>query len=144
MAKDFEPMVNVTHIGTVDVSAAVHRNIFIAPCACVLKRVAIINGTAKAKDKDNNLTATVKNLGSAGTGTTTVATQSTDSDVTGSVAISADIPWELKLSTTLANLELADGDVLQLQFTEGAAGAGDLDAEAAVIVEWVPGNGPGK
>jgi len=139
MAKDFEPMVNVTHIGAVDVSAAVHRNIFVAPCACVLKRVAIINGTAKAKHADNNLTATVKNLGSAGTGTTTVATQTS-----GSVAISADIPWELTLSTTLANLELADGDVLQLQCAEGAAGQGDLDAEAAVIVEWVPGNGPGK
>lgn len=142
--RETEPITTGMHLGTVDASGSPIFYIFKAPCACVIKKISIVNSTAHAAHASDICTAAVTNLGTAGAGTTAVASQTTDSDVTGYAAITAHTPWNLILSTTAANLEMKTGEVLKLAVTEGGtATSGDL-AAASVHIDYVTGSGIGQ
>jgi len=132
----------VVHMGAVDASGT-PLAFWRAPIKCVINSIHLVTSSAVAAHATDIHTSTVTNLGSAGSGSTTVATQTTDSDVSGSAAITAKVPWPLTLSETAAALEVAEGDVLQIAPTEGGtATSGDL-ADAAYTISYYPGAGIG-
>lgn len=130
MASQLDPQVNVIYLGVLDASATPVRKVFVAPCVCTVMAVSLVNGTGISKNGTNKGTYTVKN------GANIVATKSTSVD-----AIVADVVWPLTMTATTAYKLLAAGDVLILDVAEGGTpGTGDLDAEAVLSVEWVPGS----
>jgi len=114
-----------------------------APERCVLSSITVTTSTGIAADKTNIATVTATNLGSAGAGTTVVATRTTDSDVTGSGAIVAKVPWTLINSATAANLEIEAGDVLEIAFTEGGTAASGDMTNVTLNINTIPGAGIG-
>ena len=140
---DRTPNVSVCNVGAVDASATPVINVFKAPNACkvTVHKIYLVNGSAIAAHATNIHTSTIKRLRAAAA--TTIATQTTDSDVSGSAAIAADTPWEIPLSSDALG-ELNADDVLQWFPTEGGtATSGDL-TEAAIFVEWSAGTGAGQ
>jgi len=114
-----------------------------APCQCVIDGIYLINSAAVAAHATDIATIAVTNLGTAGAGSDVVATRTTDSDVSGSAAIAANIAWEITKSTTAANLEVAAGEVLKIAPTEGGtATSGDL-ADATFQIDYLVGTGIG-
>jgi len=114
-----------------------------APCQCVVESIYLVNTSAVAAHATDIATVTVTNIGTDGTGTTSVASQTTDSDVSGSAAIAAGIPWQITNSSTVADLEVAGGEVLKIAPTEGGtAGSGDL-ADATFQINYLVGTGVG-
>lgn len=129
-------------VGAADASAA-PLYFWQAPTRCVIKEINLICSDTIAAHATDIMTVIALNLLKAGAGTAEVGRQTVDSDVTGYVAVAAKIPWNLILSTTLANLEVAEGDVLQLALTEGGtATTGDL-TNASFQIKYQPGAGLG-
>lgn len=117
------------------------RYIFRAPERCIINSIYVIEGTTRAASDSNYATYTVTNIEDDATGTDVVATLS--NNVAGG-AVTADVPKAMVLSTTAANLEIAEGDILQLTINIDVAGTSRPDAEFAAIVNWTPGTGPGQ
>lgn len=135
--RETEPVVAIAVVGAMDASASPERRIFVAPCACRVVGIDLVDSTAKAAHADNKGTYAVKNKGAAGDGTTVVATRTT---VTGN-SIVANVAFPLTLSTTKSVLNLAAGTVLTVTATEaGTATSGDL-VDAIFAVRYVPGSG---
>lgn len=141
MASELAPYVMGGPItGTVDPTGGKDYFIGKVPAACrghILKAY-MITATAKALHADNNVTVTLYRVRDAVA--TSIGSATTDDDVATAVAITADTPWEISL-TSDALSELAAGDVLQAHVAEGAVGQ-DL-TEVSFFVEWCPGTGEG-
>lgn len=75
-----------------------------------------------AGDANNWRLFTLQNRGQDGTGTTVMATWSTDSDVVGQGSLVDFDEHAMALSGTAANLVVAEGDVLALVETVGGTG----------------------
>ena len=130
------------YMGTVDASAT-PLAFWRAPCQCLIESIHLLTSSAIAADAANIHTSTVTNRGVAAAGSDVVATQTTDSDVAGSAAIVAKTPWALVMSSTLANREVAAGEVLEIAPTEGGtATSGDL-ANASYVINYRVGTGVG-
>lgn len=142
MSLDIMPLTHTVHIGTVDASATPIYNVFKAPAGCKVRLHAIYltNGSAIAAHASDIHTSTINRVRAGAA--TAIASRTTDSDVSGSAAIAADVPWAITL-TSAALSELNAGDVLQWAPTEGGtAASGDL-TEAAITVEYSLGYGGG-
>ena len=129
----------VVPIGLLDSTGSPARFIFRAPEQCLLRQIYVVDGTTMAASNSNAALFTFKNIGAAGAGTTTVATQT---NTIAGLVLTADVPKASTMSTTAADLELAEGDMIQLTLTE--TGTMNTTAEAVVIVVWSPGSGPGQ
>lgn len=116
------------------------RCVFYASAPCTITKAVLLNDVAVAKDASNYLTETLTNKGINGSGSTAVASNNT-SNASGQ-AIVAEAPWELALSSTLANRVVDTGEVLSLVHTEAGTGA-DL-ASATLVIEYVRGTGPAQ
>lgn len=129
-------------VGDVDASAA-PLYYWTAPQRGVIRGLSLVNTDAVAAHATDIMTVIVINRGQAGAGTTEVGRQTVDSDVTGFAAVVAKTKWPLILSTTAANLEVEEGDVLEFAITEGGtATSGDMSA-VSLAVEFQPGAGVG-
>lgn len=129
--------------GAVDASAAPVKT-WRAPCRCVIQDISMITPTAVAAHATDIMTVVVLNLGVAGAGSDEVGRQTVDTDVAGSAATAANIPWPLILTTTLADLEVLEGEVIQVTITEGGtATSGDMSADTQVSINYLPGAGLG-
>lgn len=142
MANELRKRVAMSTIGTVDASAGTPVNVFVAPCRCVIVGVDLINGSAialGATGGDYN----IQNKGLTGSGTTEVASLSTITAAADANAIAADMAEAWTLSTTLASLEIDEGESLQFTPSETASTGGDL-TECSIAVCYVPGTGLGN
>ena len=137
MAHDYR--VTETQIGAMTSDG--YRFLFRAPQRCLVESIHLVSGTTQAADESNYMTCTVTNIEDDASGTDVVATYS--NNLAGG-ALTADIPRSMVLSTTAANLELAEGDVLQMYVNVDVAGTSrPNDAEFKAIVTWSPGFGSG-
>jgi hypothetical protein len=143
MSLDIEPRTQTTFIGTVDASTTPTYTVFKAPAACkvVTHKIYVTATGAVVAHATNVHTSTFNRVRAASA--TAIATQTTDSDIAGSAAIAANVPWNVPL-TSDALAQLNAGDIIQWAPTEGgAAASGDL-AGAAVTVEYSLGTGAGN
>jgi len=140
MGSEIAPNVTTTHIGSVDPTGGKEYFVGKAPAACRAHVLAatVITATTRAKHASNNNTFTLNRIRAAVA--TAIGSGTTDSDVATSVALAADTPFVINLSSAALG-ELAADDVLQLVVTEGAVGQ-DL-TEVACAIEWVCGTGEG-
>lgn len=99
--------------GTV-ANAAEPLGYFVAPEALVIRSIELINTVAIAAHATTIVTVTATDRGTDATGTTEVASQTSDSDVSGYSAISAKVPWDVTVSTTTSALEVASGSVIEV------------------------------
>jgi hypothetical protein len=101
-----------------------------------VESVVVLNSAAIATHATNYITFSLINLGTAGTGTTVVASASTSQ--TGGAAVVAQKPFTL--SITAANKEVSDGQVLGLNVKHATT---DASAVAMGRVHlWVTQTGP--
>ena len=142
MANELRKRVVMTTIGAVDASAGAPVNVFVAPCRCVIVGVDLVNGSAIALGSTGG-DYNIQNKGLTGSGTTEVASLSTITAAADANAIAADMAEAWTLSTTLASLEIAEGESLQFTPSETASTGGDL-TEASIAVHYVPGTGLGN
>lgn len=137
---ELTPLVAGVFVGTVDASAAPTINLFVAPCKCRVVGVDMVVAAAKALHAADYGDYSVKNI----TDNVELASLSTLTGAADANALAADTAEAFTLTSTLANLELDAGDVLQFFPTEaGTATSGDL-TECFVQVKWVPGTGAGR
>lgn len=101
--------------------------------AAIVKSVAVLNSANIATHATNYVTFQLINLGTAGTGTTVVATASTSQ--TGGSAVTANKPFALTI--TSANAEVTDGQVLGLKVTHATTDASAV-AMGRVVVYVTP------
>jgi hypothetical protein len=99
--------------------------------ACRIESVAVLNSAAVATHATNYLTLSLINLGTAGTGTTVIATASTSQ--TGGSAIVANKPFALTVTT--ANADITDGQVIGLKVLHATTDASAL-AMGRVVVRY--------
>jgi len=101
---------------------------------CAVRLIASTNMTGHTT---NNATLTVKRKGTAGTGTTTVASLAFASGTNAT----AFVPLAITLTTTKANLELAAGEALSWSWVEGGTG---IDLVASTLeIDYATGYGGG-
>lgn len=84
--------------------------------AITITGISLVTDAAVATDANDRYAFAVQNGGTAGTGTTSVATGTTNS--TGGVAIVAQTAYPLTLSVTAANLIIAAGEQLKIVCTK--------------------------
>lgn len=101
-----------------------------------VESVCVLNSAAVATHATQYLTMSLINLGTAGTGTTVIATASTSQ--TGGSAVVANKPFPLTI--TAANKEIGDGSVLGLKVVASHTDATGL-AMGRVHV-WLTQTGP--
>ncbi len=101
--------------GTVDKVA-----VGVAPFKCVVTKVETLHDAAVTGAATNNFKGALVNGGSDGTETTEVAGKTYDNGVDG-----AAFNDTLTLSTTAANLNLAEGDKILYEKTENGTGMAD-------------------
>jgi len=144
MANELRKRTEGTYIGTVDASGPAYATVFIAPCRCVIVGADIVCSATKAIGSANYGDYNIQNKGTTGSGTTEVASLSTKTGEADVNALAADKAEAMTLSTTVASLEVDEGESLQFAATEaGTATSGDL-AEAYVAIHYVPGTGVGN
>ena len=136
--RESEPLIAMRYIGVMDASASPEVNVFVAPCACRIVGVWLVDGTAKTGHADNKGTYVAYNK-TTGAGAVVVASRVTDTPTDDNIV--ANVGWSLDLSTTLSALNMSQGQVLSFKATEaGTATSGDL-VTALVGVAYVPGTG---
>jgi len=126
--------VNIINVGVMTGSTGTEIALMEAPVRMRVAKIAVLDTTAIAANDTNYGTGTAYNKGTTGSGTTSVAAQTTKA--TGGAAVAAHCAWELTLSTTLANLIIEAGEALSFKWTE--AGSGQDLVAAQVQVEWIP------
>lgn len=96
----------------------------IAPYACSVTAIIFSGTDALAASDTNYITWTITNLGQAGAGSAALlaATDANTTKTTGGTAISANTRRNMTISTTAANLVLAQGDRIRVR----AAATGTL------------------
>ena len=129
-------------VAAVDASATPTIFVFKAPAdnKCRIHKIYLTSKTAIAAHASNIHTSTINRYraGSA----TAIASRTTDSDVAGSGAIVANVPWEIPL-TSAALAELNAGDFIEWAPTEGGtATSGDLTF-CLLTIEYSVGYGGG-
>jgi hypothetical protein len=106
---------------------------FIPDAKVKILSVKLVNQAAITGNASNYGTLTVYNRGAAGTGTTAVAQRATDTATTDDVT--ANVPWEVTLSSTPAALYVEAGEALTCEWAQTGTG-GDL-TEASVMIAYV-------
>lgn len=129
-------------VASVDASGTPTIYVFKAPADNKIRihKIYLTSKTAIAAAAANIHTSLIKRYraGSA----TSIATQTTDSDVAASAAIVANVPWNIPLLSAALS-ELNAGDVLEWCPTEGGeATSGDLTA-CMMTIEYSTGYGGG-
>lgn len=96
--------------------------------------IGITSLSGLAAHDTNYLTFAVTNLGAAGSGTTALlaATDANTTKVTGGSAMTASVTRSLTLTSTAADLNVTEGDLLRLRATSAATLAG-----AVTRPQWV-------
>lgn len=96
--------------------------------------IGITSLSGLAAHDTNYLTFSVTNLGAAGSGTTALlaATDANTTKVTGGSAMTASVTRSLTLTSTAADLNVTEGDLLRLRATSAATLAG-----AVTRPQWV-------
>ena len=140
MGLDCFPISAPVYLGAFTGSSSTVRPLFTAPVACRIVSIKLMDLTGVTAHTQNYGTATVYNVGTAGSGTTSVAARATDTATTDDITAFA--PWDITLSTTEADLELAAGEALAFKWTE--AGTGQDLGGALVVVNYAIGTGAGN
>lgn len=104
--------------------------VFRAPFDLTVTAVHFIPGGAATANATNNATLSLVNKGTDGTGTTAVATRAADTPGTDDQA--DHVPWDLTVSATVADTEVAAGEVLAID--KAVAGTGLAIAAGGVFV----------
>jgi len=107
-------------------SAIIPEAVWTAPCNCVVTAVYITPESTQAGHDTNYHSISCQNKDAAGTATTSIATY----DFVAAGAIAACVRTAMTLSTTAANLVLADGDCVQFSHVKSANG---VDVEPGVF-----------
>ena len=125
-----------TLIGSCDPTGGKNYTVFKAPADCYARilNVHVVSATTAALAAANYNLFTINRVRAASA--TAIGAQSNNSGVSTAVALAANVPLKIIL-TSAALSQLQPDDTLQLVCTEGAAGQ-DL-TELVCIVEWVPG-----
>jgi hypothetical protein len=114
-------------------TATEQRVIFIAPCKCRVTGVEISSDVAVTGDNTNTTNLNIVNKGAAGAGTTEVANLD---PVTG-VNLAAFDAVAIPLNATYLNgVDMAEGDVLTIQYEKVASGV--LIGPSHIQVDFVP------
>lgn len=116
-----------TSFGTVSAGSGAEKPVFVAPVACRVTSVWLINGAALAANGSNYTTLDLVNKGASGSGTTELA--SFDGSTESFVAFDA-------VEKTLGTTDLVAGDVLSLKKTDSGAGA--LVTDLLIVVNFRP------
>lgn len=111
--------------------------VFRASQRCKITGVRLVNMAAITGNASHYGTFALTNRGTAGSGTTSVASRATDTATTDDVT--AKVPWTVTLSTTPANLYVEAGEELTASWTITGSGA-DL-TEASVEIDYIPTTG---
>lgn len=120
-------MVQNTSFGTVSAGSGSEKPVFVAPVACRVTAVWLINGAALAANGSNYTTLDLVNKGASGSGTTDLATF--DGSTESFTAYDA-------VEKTLGTTDLVAGDVLTLKKTD--TGSGALVTDLLVVVAYRP------
>lgn len=107
--------------------------VFIAPANIVIKSVKIIPHAAVTGANTNNFALTVKNTGSAGSGTTAITSTKTYASGTDSALA---VPESLTLSTTESDTYMAAGDVLSFVRTVNGTGLASPSYEVEIGFQY--------
>ena len=97
--------------------------------AAIVQQVDVYSTVAVATHATNYVTMSLVNLGTAGAGTTVIATASTSQ--TGGAAVAAHVPFPLTI--TAANAAVADGATLGFVRDEATTDADPLSACTVVV-----------
>ncbi len=120
------------HVGPIAVHAAATatetRALWTAPRACKVTGISITPDVASTGDDTNSTTVSILNAGSAGSGTTAIATLTL---ATGTNLVALD---EYAITTTTT--ALSAGDVLAIKFTK--VGSGVLVGPLVAKISWYP------
>lgn len=92
----------------------------VAPFKCVVTKVEVLHDAAVTGAATNNFKGALINGGAAGAGTTEIAGKTYDNGVDG-----AAFNDTLTLNTTVANLNLAEGERILYEKTENGTGLAD-------------------
>lgn len=122
------------HPGAAAATATSSEVIFEAMNACRIKRVAFIASATVTGQATDYFALDILNVGTAGAGTTAIATAITFS--TAPIVATALDALEFTLSTTDATIKLAAGEVLTVKRTK--TGSGLLMPSGNFIVEFEP------
>ena len=122
-------MVQGAVFGTVSAGTGAERPVFVAPVACRLGSLHLVNGATLAAHGTNYTRLELVNKGASGVGTTVLATF--DGSTESFTAFDAVIK-------TVGAIDLAAGDVLSLKKTDFSAGALVTDLLVQVGFKPVP------
>ena len=113
---------------------------FVAPQDLVIRSIQLVNTVAIAAHSTTIVTVTATNREDDAAGTTEIAEQTTDSDVTGYAAISAKVPWAVTLSTTTSALEVSEGEVVEIG-VDNNSGVSLTGVTVQIVYEYGSGTG---
>lgn len=108
---------------------------FIMPATGTVTNAKFWGTATLATDNTNYVTFTLTNLGQAGSGTTVMlaATDANTTKVTGGSAVTADVPRNLTLTGTAANLAVNSGDLIRLTVTQTGTLANTITGASAAL-----------
>lgn len=109
---------------------------WVAPWAGTLSALKVVDSADVTPSDTNYMTVAAVNVGSAGTGNTSMASATTKT--TGGLAFSAHVATSITLSTTAANLKFSAGDVIKVTATAAASGT---FTGASIQLDAIPGQG---
>ena len=132
---DTAPLTHVIEV-IVTANAAGDTGTFVAgvaPFAATVTAADYIPSAAIAGHASNNRALSVINRGAAGTGTTSVATVTTNA----SNSLAAFDAKALTLSATAANRNVAEGDVLSFTSVPAASGVADPGGIVRIVLDRI-------
>lgn len=108
---------------------------FIAPCTGTVTNAKFWGTSTLAANDTNYVTFTLTNIGQAGSGTTVMlaATDANTTKATGGSAVTADVPRNLTLTSTGANLAVNSGDLIRLTLTQTGTLANTITGASAAL-----------
>lgn len=131
----------VVPLGSVDASGPDVRAVFCPSTRCAIKKVMLIDSTAKSGHAANYGTYSLINKGTAAAGTTVIASRATDTPTTDDIA--AWVRWNVTMNTDMNAWEVQPNEVVVFQAAEtGTADSGDL-VEALLVIEYDTDHGGG-
>ena len=108
-----------SHQAAVAMGAGDTQSIFLAPFACIITAVTFLPDGAMTGDATDTKIVALRNEGTDGTGTTAVAAADTFG---AGDSLAEQTPRAFTLSTTTANVTMADGELLSAVITEAGNG----------------------
>lgn len=121
------------HPGAAAATATSSEPIFIAPCACRIKALSWVPSADVTGDNTDYFTLGIQNAGQAGAGTTALVTVKTYTTGVGETDFNESV---FTLTTTEADLVLAEGDVVKAVRTK--AGSGLIMPSGLFKIEFEP------